>query len=42
MKMLRFEILRYDAAQDEPPRFQAYELEVPRRTSVLEAIGRRA
>jgi succinate dehydrogenase / fumarate reductase iron-sulfur subunit len=34
----RFEILRYDAARDAEPRFQAYELEAAASTSVLEAL----
>lgn len=36
----RFEIFRYDAARGEPPRFQTYELEVGRQTSVLEGLLR--
>jgi succinate dehydrogenase / fumarate reductase, iron-sulfur subunit len=37
-KTYRFEILRYDAAGSEPPRFQAYELAAERKLSVLEAL----
>jgi succinate dehydrogenase / fumarate reductase iron-sulfur subunit len=36
--MYRFEILRYDATQAAPPRFQSYELEPQRKMSVLEAL----
>jgi succinate dehydrogenase/fumarate reductase iron-sulfur protein len=34
----RFEILRYDAAENEPPRFQVYELEPVQNMSVLEGL----
>ena len=33
-----FEILRYDASRDDPPRFQSYRLAVGARMSVLEAL----
>lgn len=36
--MYRLEILRYDADQDDQPRFQTYTLSVPGQTSVLEAL----
>lgn len=36
--MYRFEILRYDAADDAPPHFDVFELEAERRMSVLEAL----
>jgi succinate dehydrogenase / fumarate reductase iron-sulfur subunit len=36
--MYRFEIFRYDATEDAPPRFDVYELEPDREMSVLEAI----
>jgi succinate dehydrogenase/fumarate reductase iron-sulfur protein len=36
--MFRFEILRYDAAQGNEPRFQAYELAPDKNMSVLEAL----
>ncbi|MFH1923859.1 MAG: succinate dehydrogenase iron-sulfur subunit [Planctomycetota bacterium] len=36
--MHHFEILRYDAAKDEGPRFQVYELAPPENASVLEAL----
>src|SRR4030067_635260 len=36
--MHRFEILRYDAAKDEGPRFQVYEIAPPGNASVLEAL----
>ncbi len=36
--MYRFEIFRYDAANDEEPRFQTYDIEADERSSVLEAI----
>jgi succinate dehydrogenase / fumarate reductase iron-sulfur subunit len=38
--MPRFEILRYDAAKEAPPWFQAYDVSVPPDTSVLEALLR--
>ena len=38
MTIYRFEILRYDAARDGEPRFQAYELAAEASTSVLEAL----
>jgi succinate dehydrogenase / fumarate reductase iron-sulfur subunit len=34
----RFEILRYDAARDDEPRFQSYDLSAPGKISVLEAL----
>jgi succinate dehydrogenase / fumarate reductase iron-sulfur subunit len=36
----RFEVFRYDAAGNEPPRFQTYELDVGCQTSVLEGLLR--
>lgn len=36
--MHRFEILRYDAAKEEEPRFQCYELALGQNMSVLEAL----
>ena len=36
----RFEVFRYDAAAGGPPRFQTYELDVSRQTSVLEGLLR--
>ncbi len=36
----RFEVFRYDAARNEPPHFQTYELDVSRQTSVLEGLLR--
>ena len=39
-RTFRFEVFRYDAARNEPPRFQTYDLEVGRQTSVLEGLLR--
>ncbi|MHC4399935.1 MAG: succinate dehydrogenase/fumarate reductase iron-sulfur subunit [Planctomycetota bacterium] len=36
--MYRFEILRYDDAEDDPPRFEAYEVSTPADASVLEGL----
>jgi succinate dehydrogenase / fumarate reductase iron-sulfur subunit len=38
--LYRFDVFRYDAASGGPPRFQTYELEVNRQTSVLEGLLR--
>ncbi len=38
MTVYRFEILRYDAAEESQPRFQAYEIAAGAGTSVLEAL----
>ncbi len=39
-RLFRFEVFRYDAARNEPARFQTYELDVGRQTSVLEGLLR--
>jgi succinate dehydrogenase / fumarate reductase iron-sulfur subunit len=39
-KTFSFEVFRYDAARNEPPRFETYELEVSSQTSVLEGLLR--
>ena len=39
-KTFTFEVFRYDAAGNEPPRFQTYELQVSSQTSVLEGLVR--